>query len=175
MPAHYVVIVLAVGLLLMGTGCGYHTSGQAVRLPNDIHTIYVPMFENTTQTFRVEQTMTAAVVQELRSRTNFHVVTASEGTADATLRGTVNYTSNTPLTYDSVTGRISSSVVTIGMKVSLVGKSGKTLWSNPNYTYREQYQVSRDVSSFFDESNPAFLRIAKDFAKSLVSNIVEAY
>jgi Lipopolysaccharide-assembly len=169
-------IVFAALILLVATGCGYHTSGHAVRLPDDIHTIYVPMFENTTQTFRVEQTMTAAVVQELRSRTNFHVVTSNNnGDADATLKGLVNYTANSPLTYDSVTGRISSSLVTIGMKVSLTSKSGKVLWDNPNYTYHEQYQVSRDTSSFFDESNPAFQRIAREFAKSLVSNVMEAY
>jgi hypothetical protein len=163
-------------LLFVISGCGYHTSGHRVRLPSDVHTIYVPMFQNTTQTFRVEQTLTAAVVQELRSRTEFHIVTTNDGdTADATLKGLVNYTANSPLTYDSVTGRISSSVVTIAMKVSLVSKSGKVLWDNPNYIYREQYQVSRDVASFFDESNPAFLRIANEFAKALVSNIVEAY
>ena len=173
--AGYWTVACVAGLLWASLGCGYHTSGHSVRLPSDVRTIYVPMFQNATQTFRVEQTMTAAVVKEMRSRTNFQVVTSDDGGADATLKGIINYTSNSPLTYDSVTGRISSSVVTIGMKVSLVSKSGKTLWSNPNYTYREQYQVSRDVSSFFDESNPAFLRIANNFAKSLVSNIVEAY
>lgn len=171
----FLFAIVAFSLFVI-SGCGYHTSGHMVRLPSDVHTIYVPMFQNTTQTFRVEQTLTAAVVQELRSRTEFHVVTTDGGdTADATLKGLVNYTANSPLTYDSVTGRISSSVVTIAMKVSLISKSGKVLWDNPNYIYREQYQVSRDVASFFDESNPAFLRIANEFAKSLVSNIVEAY
>jgi len=173
--ASYAAPVFAIVLLLVCLGCGYHTSGHAVRLPGDIHTVYIPMFANITQTFRVEQTMTAAVVQEFRSRTNYRVVTSNDGTADATLKGIVNYTAINPLTYDSVTGRISSSQITVGMKVSLVAKSGKTIWENPNYRYAEQYQVSRDVSSFFDESNPAVLRIARDFAKSLVSNIVEAY
>jgi len=169
----FALLVLA---LFAVPGCGYHTSGHMVRLPSNLHTIYVPMFQNATQTFRVEQTLTAAVVQELRSRTEFQVVTTNDGdTADATLKGLVTNTSNFPLTYDSVTGRISSSVVTIGMKVSLVSKSGKVLWDNPNYGYSEQYQVSRDAASFFDESNPAFLRISQKFAKSLVSNIVEAY
>ena len=169
-------IVLATVLAMLTTGCGYHTSGHAVRLPDDIHTVYVPMFENTTQTYRVEQTMTAAVVQELRSRTNFRVVTTNnDGEADATLKGLINYTANSPLTYDSVTGRISSSLIMIGMKVSLTSKTGKVLWDNPNYTYREQYQVSRDTSSFFDESDPAFQRVAREFAKSLVSNVMEAY
>ena len=174
-PARWIALVVCVAGLLAVAGCGYHTSGHAVRLPNNIHTLYVPMFENTTQTFRVEQTITKAVVQELRSRTSYRIVTSDDGTADATLKGTINYTSNFPLTYDSVTGRISSSVVTVSAKASLVAKSGKVLWDNPNYTYREQYQVSRDVASFFDESNPAFLRVANEFAKSLVSNILEAY
>ncbi|HZD31795.1 MAG TPA: LPS assembly lipoprotein LptE [Candidatus Angelobacter sp.] len=171
-----VAIPLVFGVLLVLGGCGYQTSGKAVRLPDNIHTVYVPMFGNTTQTFRVEQVMTGAVVQELRSRTNFRVVSSDkEGTADATLKGLVNYTSSSPLTYDSVTGRISSSLISVGMKVSLVSKSGKVLWDNPNFRYVEQYQVSRDTASFFDESNPAFLRVAQEFAKSLVSNLLEAY
>jgi len=174
-PSSWMALAGCVVLLLAVSGCGYHTSGHAVRLPDNIHTIYVPMFENITQTFRVEQTITAAVVQELRSRTSYRIVTTNDGSADATLNGMVNYTANSPLTYDSVTGRISSSLITVGAKVSLINRAGKTLWSNPNYMYREQYQVSRDVSSFFDESNPAFLRVANEFAKSLVSNILEAY
>jgi Lipopolysaccharide-assembly len=173
--AGWPAFLICASLALASSGCGYHTSGHAVRLPDDIHTLYVPMFENSTQTFRVEQGMTAAVVQELRSRTNYHVVTSDDSTADATLKGTVNYTANTPLTYDSVTGRISSSLITVGMKVSLVSRAGKVLWENSNYMYREQYQVSRDAASFFDEASPAFLRVARDFAKSLVSNILEAY
>jgi len=168
-------VLLALVVLLASSGCGYHTSGHAVRLPSDVHTIYVPMFQNITQTFRVEQVMTAAVVQELRSRSNFRVITSDDGTADATLNGLVNYTANSPLTYDSVTGRISSSLISVGLKVSLVSKSGKVLWDNPNFLYREQYQVSRDTASFFDESNPAFLRVAHEFAKSLVADILEAY
>ena len=169
-------LVLVLGALEVLAGCGYHASGNAVRLPDNVHTIYVPMFANITQTFRVEQVMTAAVVKELRSRTNFRVITSNDNeAADATLRGIVNYTSNSPLTYDSVTGRISSSLITIGMKVALVDKSGKVIWENNNYTFREQYQVSRDSASFFDEADPAFLRVATEFAKSLVSNILEAY
>jgi len=173
--ARRVLHCLPIVVLMLACGCGYHTSGSAVRLPVDIHSIYVPMFENSTQTFRIEQVMTAAVVQELRSRTNFRIVSSNGTEADATVKGTINYTSNSPLTYDSVTGRISSSLVTVGMKVSLIDKSGQVLWANPNYTYREQYQVSRDTASFFDESSPAFQRIAAEFAKSLVSNMMEAY
>ena len=169
------VLLSTVTLMLAGTGCGYHTAGKAVRLPDSVHSIYVPMFVNNTQAFRVEQVLTSAVVQELRSRTNFQVLVKDESAADATLRGTVLSVTTGALTYDSQTGKVSSSLLTIGMKVSLVDKDGKVLWQNPSYWYSEQYELSEAASSFFEEESPAALRIASDFAKRLVSNIVEAY
>jgi len=80
-----------------------------------------------------------------------------------------------PVTYDSQTGRASSAVVTVGMRVSLTDRNGKVLWQNQNYTFREQYQISREVSSFFEESDPALERLSLDFARTLVSNVLEAY
>jgi hypothetical protein len=167
--------VVATLFLLASAGCGYHTSGKAVRLPANVRTIYVPTFTNKTQAFRVEQVLTSAVVQELRSRTNFQVLVSDTGTADATLRGTVTYVGTSALTYNSQNGNVSSSLLQVGMNVSLVDRSGKVLWENPSYLYREQYELSQDASSFFEEESPAMQRIAHDFALSLVSDIVEAY
>ncbi len=160
---------------LCATGCGYHTSGKAVRLPSDLRTIYVPAFVNLSQTYHVSESLTAAVVQELRSRTNYRVVTTNDGSADATLNGTVTTAATAPLTYDSISGRISSGLLVITLKVSLVNRQGKTLWDNPNFLFREQYQVSTDPSSFFSEETPAVQRVARDFSRSLVSNLLEAY
>jgi hypothetical protein len=162
-------------LLLAATSCGYHTSGKAVRLPQNVRTIYVPTFINNTHAFRVEQVLTAAVVQELHSRTNFEVVLSDKEPADATLNGTVTNVGTYPLTYDSQTGKVSSSMLYVYMKVSLVDRSGKVLWENPSYGYRTQYELSQDAASFFEESSPGLQRIAHDFARTLVSNIVEAY
>ena len=57
----------------------------------------------------------------------------------------------------------------------IVMGDGKVLWQNQNYTFREQYQISREVSSFFEESDPALERLSLDFARTLVSNVLEAY
>lgn len=162
-------------LLLAGSACGYHTSGHAVRLPTDLHTLYVPTFVNGTSTYRIEQIITADVIRELRSRTNYYIVTVNDGSVDATLNGTVTSAITSPLTYDPATGRISSGMVSVVVKASLVGKNGKVLWENPNYIYREQYQVSRDAPSFFEEEEPALNRIANSFSQTLVSDILEAY
>jgi outer membrane lipopolysaccharide assembly protein LptE/RlpB len=157
------------------TGCGYHTAGKAAALPPDLHTISIPAFKNQTQTYRIEQVLTAAVVREFTSRTHYRVVNQESGDSDATLRGTVVLTQLTPLTYDSQTGRASSGMVSVNMRVTLVDRHGQVLFENPNYQFREQYQISREVSSFFEEESPAIDRLSQDFARTLVSNIVEAF
>jgi len=170
------ILIAAVAIVLLTTsGCGYHTAGTAVRLPSDLHTIYVPTIVNNSQTYRVGQTLTEAVVRELRNRTNYRIVTVNDGEADATLNGIVTGVFTAPLTYDSTTGRISSSMVGIGISASLTSKSGKVLWSNPNFLYREQYQESIDARTFFEEAGPAVQRIANSFAKTLVADMLEAF
>jgi len=81
----------------------------------------------------------------------------------------------TPLTYDSNTGRTASVLVVVSMRVILSGRDGKVLYQNPQYVFREQYEVSQDLSSFFEEDSPAFRRLSQDFARTLVSNILEGY
>ncbi|MGH9522758.1 MAG: LPS assembly lipoprotein LptE, partial [Terriglobales bacterium] len=107
--------------------------------------------------------------------TKFRIIPEISDDADAILRGTVVSASAAPLTYDSQTGRASTALVTVHMSVSLVDRRGKILFDNPNYTFREQYQVSREVSSFFEEDAPALDRLARDFARTLVSSVVEEY
>ncbi|HEY6967633.1 MAG TPA: LPS assembly lipoprotein LptE [Candidatus Angelobacter sp.] len=168
-----VLLVLLVTILL--AGCGYHTAGHAVRLPENLHVIAIPGFINQTQTYRIEQILTRDVVREFISRTTYQVVNATSDSADATLKGTVVSTLAAPLTYDAQTGRASSAVITVTMKISLMDRSGRVLFENQNYTFREQYQVSREIASFFDEETPALQRMSRDFARTLVSDILEAY
>jgi outer membrane lipopolysaccharide assembly protein LptE/RlpB len=166
--------LLSVSLLL--SGCGYHTSGHAqVKLPSGIDTIAVPIFANKTNSYRAEQILTEAVVREFTSRSPYKVVPKDDGSADAVLHGTVVSSNVYPLTYDSQTGRQSSAIVQINMSVKLVDKHGKTLFDNPSYSFREQYQVSREVTSFFDESPPAVDRLSRDFARTLVAEILEGF
>ena len=161
---------------LLLTGCGYHTAGHSTRLPQQVHTIAVPAFTNKTQTYRIEQSLTSAVVREFNSRTNYKVVhDAKDDDADAILRGTVLNAGSSTLTFDAQTGRASTMLVTVNVKVQLVDRKGAVLYDNPNYTFREQYQVSREIASFFEEDSAALDRLSRDFARTLVSNILEAY
>jgi outer membrane lipopolysaccharide assembly protein LptE/RlpB len=167
--------LLWMATLVFLAGCGYSTGGKAVRLAPSIQTIAIPAFTNQTQTYRIEQTMTAAVVREFISRSRYRVLNQDSPEANAVLRGTVVTTQLSPLTYDSQTGRASSAMITVTMRVSLTDREGKVIFENPNYTFREQYQVSREISSFFEEESPAVERMARDFANKLVADILENY
>jgi outer membrane lipopolysaccharide assembly protein LptE/RlpB len=161
-------------------GCGYHTAGhssalQSSQLPENVKTIAVPAFVNQTSTYHIEQTLTASVVRELTTRTHYHLMNAANDAADATLQGTVLSTAATPLTYSTTTGQAASVLVVVSMKVSLTDRQGKVLYQNPSYLFREQYEVSQDLASFFEEDSPAYKRLSQDFARTLVSNILEGF
>jgi outer membrane lipopolysaccharide assembly protein LptE/RlpB len=162
-------------LLLLGTGCSYHTAGHSVQLPENVRTIAIPAFVNETNSYRIEQALTASVVREFTTRTHYHLINAASESADATLRGTVLSTSASPLTYDTTTGRAASVLVVVSIRVSLADRQGKVLYQNPAYLFREQYEVSQDLNSFFEEDSPAVRRLAQDFARTLVSNILEGF
>ena len=160
--------------LVLSVGCGYHTAGKASLIPTDVKTLAIPAFINQTQTYRIDTTLTQAVVREFNTRTKYRVTSDPDG-ADAVLRGTVVSTQLAPMTYDSNTGRASSALVTVNLKVTLTAKDGRVLYENPNFVFREQYQVSRELSSFFEEEGPAVDRLSRDFARTLVSNVLEMY
>src|ERR1700733_2555445 len=155
------------------TACGYHTAGHVVQLPENVKTIAVPAFKNETLTYRIEQMLTASVVREFTTRTHYRILNDTGEEADATLRRTVLSTAASPLTYDTATGQAASILVVVSMKVTLTDRSGKVLYQNPAYVFREQYEVSQDLASFFEEDSPAFRRLSQDFARTLVSNILE--
>jgi outer membrane lipopolysaccharide assembly protein LptE/RlpB len=160
---------------LLTLGCGYHTAGKVNTIPENVHTIAIPAFVNQTHTYRIEQMLTAAVVREMVTRTHYHVINQVDDDADATLKGTVLSTYTTPMTYDSKSGRAASMLVVISMSVSLKDKQGKVLYENGSYLFREQYEISSDPNSFFEEDTPAYQRLSRDFAQTLVSNILEGF
>jgi len=173
--SRYAALLLLFTFVPFSPGCGYHTAGHAAQLPQNVKTIAVPAFKNETTTYRIDQMLTASVVREFVTRTHYTILNDAGADADATLRGTVLSTSASPLAYDTNTGRAASVLVVVSMRVTLSDRQGKVLYQNPAYLFREQYEVSQDLQSFFEEDSPAFRRLSQDFARTLVSNILEGF
>jgi outer membrane lipopolysaccharide assembly protein LptE/RlpB len=170
------VLLVAVALaLVLLAGCGYHTLGAATHLPPDVHTLAVPVFATRTEAYHTETTMTDAVIREFATRTRFRVTPNDGADADAVLHGTILSQTVAPLTYNSSTQQSSSFLITVVVSVTLTGRDGKVLYENKNYVYRQQYQSTTDLPSFFEENSAARERLAREFARALVADVLEGF
>jgi outer membrane lipopolysaccharide assembly protein LptE/RlpB len=161
--------------LLILTGCGYHTAGSAAHLPNTVHTLAIPVFQNTTQSYHTEVAFTQAVIKEFSSRTPYHLVPRADPDADATLNGTITNYQVIPLTYNSQTGQSSSFLVTIQARIILTDRNHKVLYRNSSYLFRQQYETTEDLVTFIQEDPAAIERLSHDFARAVVSDILESF
>lgn len=175
-------LTLALLPALLLTGCGYHQVGSATHVPAAVRTLAVPIFQSRVQAYNTEVVFTQAVVRELNTRTNYRILTnvrsnvaPTSQPADATLVGTILTQSITPLTYDASSGQTSSYLVSITASVELIGHDGAVLYRNNGFTWREQYQSTQDLSGSIQEDSAAVRRMARDFAQSLVSDMLESF
>src|SRR5438105_15484096 len=166
---------ISTALALTLAGCGYHVAGRSDGLPKSIHVIAVPALENKTTSYRIEQRLTAATVHEFLAKTPYRVV-SDPANGDAVLRGKVLSLEAVPLLFDTSTGRATTMLVTVKCEVSFEERdTGKILYHTDNFLFRNQYEISTDVKSFFEEQDPALDRLARDFAARLVAAVTENY
>jgi outer membrane lipopolysaccharide assembly protein LptE/RlpB len=157
------------------TGCGYHQAGSATHIPASVRTLAVPIFATNAQAYHTEMAFTQATIRELNTRTKYRVLNSDSDSADATLHGTILTQTVTPLTYDASTGQSSSYLVSITAKVVLTAHDGTILYRNDSLLYREQYQSTQDLNGFIQEDGYAVRRVARDFAHTIVSDMLESF
>jgi outer membrane lipopolysaccharide assembly protein LptE/RlpB len=170
--------IAALAVSLVCAGCGYHTAGSTAHLPDTTHSVAVPVFENATQSYHTEIAFTQAVIRELTSRTRYTIVSSDGPTnanADATIHGRIGTFQIVPLTYNSTTGQSSSYLVTITASVRVNDRQGRLLYENRNYIFRQQYETTTDLTTFIQEDPAAVARLSRDFAQSLVSDMLESF
>jgi outer membrane lipopolysaccharide assembly protein LptE/RlpB len=160
---------------LLATACGYRVAGRGSRLPAAWKTIAVPALANRTSRYRIEQRLTEALVREFLARTSYHIV-QDENAADAVLHGEVTGIETSGVLSDTNTGRATTMLVTLRVSARLADRAtGKPVYENNNFVFRDEYEISTHPASFFDEADPALGRMAHDFAAALVSAILENF
>src|SRR6202163_4639567 len=160
---------------MVQAGCGYHVAGHNNSLPKSINVIAVTALENKTTSYRIEQKLTSATVHEFLARTPYKIVSnAADG--DAVLRGKVLSLEAVPLLFDTQSGSATPMLVTVKCEVSLTERAtDKVLYHSENFVFRNEYAISTNVPSFFEEQDTALDRLARDFAVKLVAAVIENY
>lgn len=159
--------------LLLDFCGGYRPAGRGHSLPAHIRVLAVPTFQNTSLKYRVEQRFTRAVIEEiLRRSRNLRVISTPEG-ADAVLNGDIRgFRAAGVILDDQGRTRVWEITITVSLTVRDL-KSHRILYSNPRLIFTGEYELSDDPQSFFNEENPAVERIAREFAQSIISTILE--
>ncbi len=168
------------GAVVVCSGCGYVLAGQGAFLPDYIQTIGVPLFENNTTVFEIEQSLTQQVRTEFIGRGRYRVVAAVTG-VDAVLEGTIIEIAITPATFTA--GQQASQYI-FTLRAAIVFRdltTDEVLWENPRLVFSDAYEVASgtggqlDANTFFGQESNAMERIARDFAGTVVSSILEAF
>jgi hypothetical protein len=170
----FAAVLWLFGAVLAASGCGYRVVGRVNTLPEGARSIAIPAFTNRTTQYRIEQVLTQAVVHEFVARTKYRVVPETDG-ADLVLQGEVTNLGGGAVLFDPTTGRATTVLVTVNLRIALQDRAGKVLFSNNNFVFREPYEISVDIPSFFQEEGPALDRMSRDFAAQVVSDILENF
>ena len=163
-------------LLLVVTlaGCGYSLVGRGSNLPPEVRRVLLMPLENATPRSQVDQILTRALSTELVNRKRFEVLSSAEG-ADAVLTGTVSSFTLSPVTFDDE-GRATEYEIAIVVSVKLKEVAPETLlYANDSYLFRSSYEVQASELGFQDRETPAIEATAKDFAESLVTDLLEGF
>jgi len=165
------------GIMLTFAACGYKVRSSVGKLPSEAQSLGIPTFRNVTTQFKIEQLISRAVLREFSTRTRATVNSSGSG-VDLVLLGEIHNVSSIPVTFGTQTGSQtfgSAFLVTVQMNVKLMRlKDSSIVWQNDSFLFRERYVLNSNVRDFFSEENPALERLAKNFAASLASAILDS-
>lgn len=171
-----VLSVLCGGAL---AGCGYSLAGRGSFLPAYIRTIGVPTFANRTVVFNLETVVTQKVRAEFIGRGKYQILPEASG-VDALLSGEITAVSIQPSTFN--VGQLASRyAITMIARIELRDmRDNKVLWENASVMFRQEYDATAgrnvvDPASFFQQDTNALERMSTEFARTIVSAILEAF
>jgi hypothetical protein len=160
-------------------GCGYSLAGRGSFLPAYIRTIGIPTFTNRTTVFNLETTLTQKVRGEFIGRGKYQILPQADG-VDALLIGEVSAVSIAPVSFN--TQQLASRyAITMTARIELRDtRANMVLWENPNLLFRQEYEATSgrsatDPAAFFGQDANALDRLSTDFARTIVSTILEAF
>jgi hypothetical protein len=154
-------------------------AGRGSFLPDYIQTIGIPPFANRTNIFNLETLLTQKVRSEFIGRGKYKILPDDSG-VDAVLTGEVTSATLVPVSF-TLNQLASRYALTVAARVELRDiRENKTLWENPGLIFRQEYEAqggtnALDAAAFLGQDTNALDRMSSDFARTIVSAILEAF
>ncbi|HEU4595043.1 MAG TPA: LptE family protein [Pyrinomonadaceae bacterium] len=165
-----------VGVVILASG--FRECYKPVRrsgLPSHIKTVAVPAFQNNALRFKIEHRFTDAVTNEIiRRGKGLRVQSETEG-ADVVVDGVIKNFAFYGVLLDT-RGRARIFEVSVTAAVTVRDQvRNRVLYDNQDYVFRGEFEFTDDPRTFFNEEDPAVERLARSFAESLVSTLVNGF
>jgi hypothetical protein len=145
------------------------------QLPTRNRTVAVPAFQNNALRYKIESRFTEAVINEIVRRGRGIRVQGEREGADAVIDGVIkSFTFSGVLLDDRGRSRIFEVTITAAVTVRDQVEN-RVLYDNQNYVFRGEFEFANDPRSYFNEEDPAVLRMARSFAESIVSVLVNGF
>jgi hypothetical protein len=165
---------------LLSASCGYSLAGRGAFLPDYIRLVGIPQCVNQgSSIYDIDRILTERVQREFSSHGHFKIQPDTTG-VDAILTCAIKGSTSTPTAFNSNNQASRYAfVITAAIEFKDV-KEDKVLWSNSSVQVREEYDVTtgttaNDPAAFFGQDQNALQRLAQNFARTVVTSILEAF
>jgi hypothetical protein len=149
-------------------------------LPAYIKIMGIPTFTNRTVVFNLETLVSQKVRSEFIGRGKYQILPEATG-VDALLNGEITAVNIQPASFGGSTQLASRYAIMMTARIELRDvRENKVLWENPSVTFRQEYDATGgrtilDPAAFFQQDTNALERISTEFARTIVSAILEAF
>ena len=175
----HVLYVLGGGAL--SSACGYSLAGRGSFLPPYIKIIGIPTFTNRTPIFNLETMLTQKVRSEFIGRGKYQILPQAND-VDGLLNGEVTAVTISPVGFNPAQNNLATSY-SVAMTARIEFRDqheNKVLWENPSVQFRQDYPATSgrstaDPVAFFQQDANALERMSSEFARTIVSSILEAF
>jgi hypothetical protein len=174
-----VLLAIVASLGVSAGGCGYALAGRGNALPPHIKIIGVPGLTNLSTTPGIEEVISREIRTEMSGRGGVRVL-PEEGNADGVLTGSIVSVDLRPVVVSDARTVSQVTLIVVANVEFKDKKDGKVLWANPRVITQETYNVDAaanavDAAALFRQDANAMQRLAKVVARSIVTQIFEAF
>ena len=166
--------IISVLLLLLLSGCGYHTPGASdTWVGGEARTLYVQLFDNQTIEPYLENYITDALIAELAVSRLFEL-TENPGKADVRLVGNVKDFTESALSYGK-SDQITEYSATMAIAVRLLDKNSSDIIWQKNFTRSEDYLATINKNLQLEGQRLAAIRVSQRLAEDIYASMLNSF
>jgi len=163
-------VLTIIGLLIILTSCGYRFAGQG-KLPKDIKSIHIAIFENHSAEIATEHIFTNDLISEF-TKNGINVTDREK--ADAVLTGVIDAMRISTVSRRDSTTSLERRITGV-VSTSLTDTSGNTIWSDSNISEDEAYNVLPEKTGTAYGKKTAIRSVSKRIAEDIYDRLTQEF